>query len=205
MDTQDDKIDFRLYLPERGWVPFIIPRAKLGQLCRPVLLPWLTYVGSFAYGADGAIYRNLVDENEGEEPTITGRPLRSAPKIPVEEMSILDRVTTIEELPARCYFWSKFAPLVPDLLMISDRKLTETTLDARESWLREDVKERDGNICVFHASSPMDVSHDCVQYLQHLDSWHKHLIRARAGILMVPNKFISKEDVDFVPKGRLQR
>ncbi|KAJ7132281.1 hypothetical protein C8R44DRAFT_46829 [Mycena epipterygia] len=36
------------------------------------------------------------------------------------------------------------------------------------------------------------------------DTWHKYLTKARAAILLVPNRFLSKEDVNFTAKSRFK-
>jgi len=250
------EITLVMYLPERGWITLIcIPRAKLGELClTPV--QWLRFFGSNVYGADGDIFSQVysdanedeimadvlseeeqaVEENHGE----SGE--EPAPKVPVDETTILSPAAPLEELPAACYFWSKYAPRVLDLQMISDRQSTsDTDFLNRQSRLPPSVKERDGDTCIFHASIPGEVSRDCVQacyfvphskgdeYVKCLerfhevpqkdqmhtvetpwnvvcmkDSWHRYVTRARAAILLVPNRFLSKEDVNFTAKSRFE-
>ncbi|KAJ6606542.1 hypothetical protein DFH09DRAFT_1120528 [Mycena vulgaris] len=186
------------------------------------------------------------EEEEEEEPAVEENHGESGeepvPKVPVDETTILSPAAPLEELPAACYFWSRYAPRVLDLQMISDRKSTSDTgsLD-REFRLPPSVKERDGDTCVFHASIPEEVSRDCVQawhfvphskgdeYVKCLerfhevpqkdqmhtvetpwnvvcmkDSWHTYVTKARAAILLVPNRFLSKEDIDFTPKSRFK-
>ncbi|KAJ7488996.1 hypothetical protein FB451DRAFT_1552917 [Mycena latifolia] len=257
-----DDITLRMYLPEHGWLTLIcIPRAKLGELClTPV--KWLLYFASNVYGADGEIFSKVYsddaadedeimtdvgsEEEEQQQPAVEENHGESgeepAPKAPVEETTILSPAALLEEIPAICYFWSKYAPRVLDLQMISDRKSTKSTSDTGwESRLPPSVKERDGDTCVFHASIPEEVSRDCVQachfvpqskgneYVECLerfhevspedqmhvvdtslnvicmkDSWHRYVTKARAAILLVPNRFLSKEDIKFTAKPRFR-
>ncbi|KAJ7132282.1 hypothetical protein C8R44DRAFT_46863 [Mycena epipterygia] len=194
MDAQDNaaapveernEITLHMYLPEVGWFTLIcIPRAKLRELClTPV--KWLRYFASNVYGADGEIFSQrysdeimtdvgseekeeepAVEENHGESGEESVLPLL---KVPVDETTILSPAAPLEEIPAICYFWSKFAdaPRVLDLQMISNRKSTKSASDTgslnRGSLLPPKVKERDRNNCVFHASISEQVSYVTVQ------------------------------------------
>ncbi|KAJ7066134.1 hypothetical protein C8F01DRAFT_1122286 [Mycena amicta] len=181
-DNPANDITLVMYLPEKGWTTFIsIPRVKLGQIClAPV--KWLRYIGSYAYGADGDIF-SRVFPNANEDKMMAD--------VPVDEAMMLSLVASLEELPAVCYFWSKYAPRVMDLRMTSDRKTTNASSNSdsgsfnREAWLAFLVKARDGDTCAFHASIPTHVSRALVQachlipqskgdaYVEHLERFHE--------------------------------
>ncbi|KAJ7052138.1 hypothetical protein C8F01DRAFT_1376223 [Mycena amicta] len=181
-DNPANDISLVMYLPEKGWTTFIsIPRVKLGQMClAPV--KWLRYIGSYAYGADGDIFSRLCP-NATEDEIMAD--------VPVDEATMLNPVAPLEELPAVCYFWSKYAPRVMDLRMTSDRKTTNASSNSdsgsfnREAWLAFLVKARDGDTCAFHASIPTHVSRALVQachlipqskgnaYVEHLERFHE--------------------------------
>ncbi|KAJ7615102.1 hypothetical protein DFH06DRAFT_1146157 [Mycena polygramma] len=166
-------------------------------------------------------------------------------KPPVDQATILSYTACLEKIPAVCYFWSKYAPRVLDLQMISDRKSTKqstsSTGSKRDTRIPTIVKKRD-QTCVFHASTSHTASLDLVEachivpfskgdeYVQHLehyhevpeedqmgtvetplniismkDSWHTYVSRSRAVIMLVPNRFLSVEDINFIPKPRFER
>ncbi|KAJ6538437.1 hypothetical protein DFH09DRAFT_1176879 [Mycena vulgaris] len=136
------------------------------------------------------------------------------PKVPVDETTILSAVTPLEDIPAVCYFWSKYCK--------STKSTSATGSLDREPKLPLKVRERDRNNCVFHASLSEQVSHLSLHachfiphakgddYVKRLvrnhevpledqmrvvdtplnavcmkDTWHKYVTRAVAAILLV--------------------
>ncbi|KAJ7267665.1 hypothetical protein B0H12DRAFT_1229953 [Mycena haematopus] len=208
------EITLCMYLPERGWLTIIcIPRAKLVELClNPV--KWLRYIAFNVYGADGDIFSKVnSDDDADEDATMTDvgsdeqeePPLKEEP--PVDETTILSPATPLEEIPVICYFWSKYAPPVSDLQMISDRKSTKPTLDpgslSRNSRLLRSVKERDGDDCVFNASLGRQTAPLLVQachfvphskgdeYIERLERFHEVPLEDQMHVVDTPLNIIS--------------
>ncbi|KAJ6568224.1 hypothetical protein DFH09DRAFT_1155022 [Mycena vulgaris] len=153
------------------------------------------------------------------------------PKVPVDETTILSAVIPLEGIPAVCYFWSKYCkstkstsatgsldrePKLP--LKVRERDRNNCVFHAS---LSEQVSHLSLHACHFipHAKGDdyvkrlvrnhevpledqMRVVDTPLNAVCMKDTWHKYVTRAVAAILLVPNRFLSKEDIKFKPKAR---